>query len=203
MRKTTLSLIIFIAAAIIVLQSCYPGDELTYSDTDIVATFYDKDADFANYVTYIMSDTIYTFDDENQSLIPADDINLTSKATILNGIENNLEDFGFNSTSNPSDADVVIAVIVTSSTWVSGGCYSGYWSYWYPYYGWCYPVYYTYDTGTIIIAMIDKSVTEDRPGLWIATINGLLGDASSELQSRIKQNIDQAFSQSPYLGEGK
>ena len=203
MRKTTLSLIIFIAAAIFILQSCYPGDELTYSDTDIVATFYDKDADFSNYDTYIMSDTIYTFDDESQSLIPNDDISLTNKTTILNGIESNLEDIGFNSTSNPSDADVVIAVVVTSSTWVGGGCYYGYWSYWYPYYSWCYPVYYTYDTGTIIIAMIDKSVTEERPGLWIATINGLLGDANAELQSRINQNIDQAFTQSPYLGEGK
>ena len=203
MRKTTLSIIIFIAAAIFILQSCYPGDELTYSDTDIVATFYDKDADFSNYDTYIMSDTIYTFDDESQSLIPNDDISLTNKTTIFNGIESNLEDIGFNSTSNPSDADVVIAVIVTSSTWVGGGCYYGYWSYWYPYYSWCYPVYYTYDTGTIIIAMIDKSVTEERPGLWIATINGLLGDANAELQSRINQNIDQAFTQSPYLGEGK
>jgi len=201
MRKTTLSIIIFIAAAIFILQSCYPGDELTYSDTDIVATFYDKNADFSNYDTYIMSDTIYTFDDESQSLIPSDDISLTNKTTILNGIESNLEDVGFTSTSNPLDADVVIAAIVTSSTWVGGGCYSGYWSYWYPYYGWCYPVYYTYDTGTIIIAMIDKTTTEDRPGLWIAAINGLLGDTSAELQSRINQNIDQAFSQSPYLGE--
>jgi len=203
MRKTTLSIIIFIAAAIFILQSCYPGDELTYSDTDIVATFYDKNADFSNYDTYIMSDTIYTFDDESQSLIPNDDISLTNKTTIFNGIESNLEDIGFNSTSNPSDADVVIAVIVTSSTWVGGGCYYGYWSYWYPYYSWCYPVYYTYDTGTIIIAMIDKSVTEERPGLWIATINGLLGDANAELQSRINQNIDQAFTQSPYLSEEK
>lgn len=203
MRKTKISLLILFAAAAVILQSCYPGEELTYSDTDIVATFYDKEADFSNYDTYIMSDTIYTFDDENQSLIPNDDLSPTNKAAILNGIENNLEDIGFNSTSNPSDADVVIAVIATSSTWVGGGCYYGYWSYWYPYYGWCYPVYYTYDTGTIIIAMIDKSVTEERPGLWIAAINGLLDDTSAGLESRINQNIDQAFSQSPYLGEGK
>jgi hypothetical protein len=185
------------------LQSCYPGDELTYSDTDIVATFYDEEADFSNYDTYIMSDTVYTFDDESQSLIPNDDISPTNKATILNGIENNLEDIGFNSTSNPTDADVVIAVIATSSTWVGGGCYSGYWSYWYPYYGWCYPVYYTYDTGTIIIAMIDRTVIDDKPGLWIAAINGLLDDTSAGLESRINNNIDQAFDQSPYLGEGK
>jgi hypothetical protein len=201
MRKTTLSLIIFIAAAIVVLQSCYPGDELTYSDTDIVATFYDKNADFANYNTYIMSDTIYTFNDENQSLVPADDV--TNETDILKRIKSNLKEIGFDSTSTPSEADVVIAVIVTSSTWVGGGCYYGYWSYWYPYYSWCYPVYYTYDTGTIIIAMIDKSVTEERPGLWIATINGLLSDSNADLQSRINKNIDQAFSQSPYLGEGK
>ena len=31
-------------------------------------------------------------------------------------------------TNNPSSADVFIAAIVTSSTWVSGGCYGGYWS---------------------------------------------------------------------------
>jgi hypothetical protein len=31
----------------------------------------------------------------------------------------------------------------------------------------------------------------------------LLDDTNAGLESRINQNIDQAFSQSPYLGEGK
>ncbi|NUM62377.1 MAG: hypothetical protein HUU44_09555, partial [Ignavibacteriaceae bacterium] len=63
MRKSTLSLIILIAATIVLLQSCYPGEELTYSDTDIVATFYDKEANFATKTTYAMPDTIYRLDE--------------------------------------------------------------------------------------------------------------------------------------------
>ena len=40
--KKTLLILIMTVAALLILQSCYPGEELTYSDADIVATFYDK-----------------------------------------------------------------------------------------------------------------------------------------------------------------
>lgn len=198
MRKTTLSLIIFISAAIVVLQSCYPGDELTYSDTDIIATFYDKDANFATKLTYAMPDTIYRLDEEGNPIVDigANDDN------ILNKIKDGLEGYGFTEAATPADADVAVFSVITTSSWVSGGCYSSWYSWYYPYYGWCYPVYYTYDVGTLIIVMVEKT-TEERNGLWVAAMNGLLGDSNAGTADRINNGIEQAFSQSPYLGEGK
>jgi len=198
MRKTTFSLIIFIAAAIFVLQSCYPGDELTYSDTDIIATFYDKAADFATKSTYAMPDTIYRLDEEGNPIVDPG----ANDASILTKIKDGLEAYGF-TPETPANADVIVFAVISTSTWVSGGCYSGWYSWYYPYYGWCYPVYYTYDTGTLLIAMIEKDTTEEKDGLWVAAMNGLLGDNNSGTLSRVNQGIEQAFSQSPYLGAGK
>lgn len=200
MRKTTLSLIIFIAAAIVVLQSCYPGDELTYSDTDIVATFYDKEADFSTKLTYAMPDTIYRLDDEGNPIVDvgANDQNIIDK------VKDELEGYGFTEAATPAAADVIVFSVITTTSWVSGGCYYDWWyGWWYPYYGWCYPVYYTYDTGTLLIAMLDNDATEARTGLWVAAMNGLLGDSNAGTLSRVNEGIEQAFSQSPYLGTGK
>jgi len=200
MRKSTLSLIILIAATIVLLQSCYPGEELTYSDTDIVATFYDKEANFATKTTYAMPDTIYRLDENGNPIV---DPGTNDQATI-NKIKEELEDYGFTEAATTADADVLVISVVTTTSWVSGGCYYDWWyGWWYPYYGWCYPVYYTYDTGTLLVAMLDNDATEARTGLWVAAMNGLLGDNNAGTLDRIKDGIEQAFSQSPYLGEGK
>lgn len=46
--RTTLSLMLLVLALAVVLQSCYPGEELTPADTDLIATFFDKEADFSS-----------------------------------------------------------------------------------------------------------------------------------------------------------
>lgn len=204
MRKTKISLLLLFASAAIILQSCYPGDELTYSDTDIVATFYDKEADFSTKLTYAMPDEIYRLDENGD---PISDPGPNDQAA-MNKIKDELDAYGFTEIQNPdtltNKPDVLIVAIVTTTSWVSGGCYYDWWyGWWYPYYGWCYPVYYTYDTGTLLVAMLDNSATEARTGLWVATMNGLLGDSNSSTLSRINSGIEQAFSQSPYLGTGK
>lgn len=198
LRKGFISLM-FLSFAVLVLQSCYPYDDIDVNEADVVATFYDNGANFANLVNYAMSDTIFTFGSNGETLVPSDDISSTNANAILNAINSNLQDLGFvDKTATPSEADVVIAAIVTSSTWVSGGCYGGYYSYWYPYYSYCYPVAYTYTTGTILIVMAEKQAGST---VWIAGINGIINGTVTT--SRINEDIDQAFIQSPYLGDGK
>jgi hypothetical protein len=209
MKKTSLKMflrkglifLMFLSAAAIVLQSCYPYDDQTPANSDVVATFYEEGTNFANLVNYAMSDTIYTFGTGSDNLVPNDDISSSNANAILNSIKSNLANYGFvDKTSTPADADVFVAAIVTSSTWVSGGCYGGYWSYWYPYYGWCYPVAYTYTTGTLLIVMAEKE-TNSTKGVWVAGCNGVV--SSTVTTSRINSDINQAFQQSPYLGNGK
>jgi len=199
MRKTTFSLIIFIAAAIFVLQSCYPGDEITYSDSDIVATFYDKEAEFSTLVKYAMPDEIIRLDDEGN---PINDPGVNDQLAI-NRIKSNLDQAGFTEITNPDSItnipDVLVIAFANQSTWVSGGCYSSWYSWYYPYYGWCYPVYYTYDIGSLVIVMIDP--TESRNALWVAALNGILEDTNAGIAARVTDGIDQAFNQSPYLNK--
>jgi Domain of unknown function (DUF4136) len=199
MRKTTFSLIIFIAAAMVILQSCYPGDEITYSDSDIVATFYDKEADFSTKLTFAMPDEIIRLDDEGN---PINDPGVNDQLAI-NRIKSNLDQAGFTEITNPDSItnipDVLVIAFANQSTWVSGGCYSSWYSWYYPYYGWCYPVYYTYDIGTLVIVMVDP--TESRNAFWVAALNGILEDTNAGIAARVTDGIDQAFTQSPYLNK--
>jgi hypothetical protein len=52
--------------------------------------------------------------------------------------------------------------------------------------------------------MTDPDNTIIENALWTAAINGLItGSGAADISNRIDNNIDQAFIQSPYLGEGK
>ena len=192
----TISIMLLFLALAVGLYSCYPGDEITAADTDIVATFFDKDANFATKVKYAMPDVIIRLDEEGN---PINDPGVNDQLAITR-IKSNLEDAGFEYLDNPDSLtnvpDVLVIVFANQSTWVSGGCYSSWYS-WYYYYGWCYPVYYTYDIGSLIIVMLDPN--ESKNALWVAALNGILEDTNAGIADRLTDGIDQAFAQSPYL----
>jgi hypothetical protein len=211
MKKTSIKMflrkgiifLMFLSASVIVLQSCYPYDDLTPEDTDVVVTFYDEGTNFTNLVTYAIPDTIYTFNSSGD-IVPSEDISSSSANQILTSLNNNLQESGYTpQQGNQADADVHVFALVTSSTWVSGGCYGGYWSYWYPYYGWCYPVAYTYTTGSLFVVMLNPAKTGDSQAVWFAGVNGILSSTNASNASRINSDIDQAFNQSPYLRGSK
>ena len=190
--------LMFLSLAVIVLQGCYPYDDQTVADADVVATFYDQGTNFSTLTTYYMPNRVSEIGSGGEIDTTAD---ITYSQQILTAVNNNMEEMGFQATSQ-ANADVLVEALVSSSTWVSGGCYGGYWSYWYPYYGWCYPVAYTYTTGTILIVMSVPG-TNDFKTVWVAGINGVLNDTNASIASRINNDIDQAFNQSPYLRGSK
>lgn len=197
--------LLFLSASVILLQSCYPYDDLTPEDTDVVVTFYDDGTSFSALKYYAFADTVYTFNSSGD-IVPSEDISSSSANQILNSINNNMQEMGFTKlTSNIATADSIVHVfaLVTSSTWVSGGCYGGYWSYWYPSYGWCYPVAYSYTTGSLVVVMLDPAKTGDSQAVWFAGANGILSSTNASNASRINSDIDQAFNQSPYLRGSK
>ena len=53
--------------------------------------------------------------------------------------------------------------------------------------------------------MIDRQNRATEPNaIWVAGINGVLeGSTQASLTSRLNAGINQAFEQSPYLGDGK
>jgi len=193
----SLSTLLILVSLVFALQSCYPGDEITAADTDIIATYYDKEANFATKLTYSIPDKIIRLDENGD---PIDDPGANDQQ-ILNKINDELESAGYDLITNPDSLtnrpDVLVVAFANQSTWVSGGCYSSWYSWYYPYYGWCYPVYYTYDIGTLLIVMIDPN--ESKNALWVAAMNGILEDTNAGILDRVLDGIDQAFTQSPYL----
>jgi hypothetical protein len=194
----SLLLMLFISICFI-LVSCYPGDALTAADTDVIATFFNPNADFSTKMTYAIPDSVVRVDEDGNPISDPGQFD----QQIINGIKENLQQLGYTEEQNPANADVLVVAFVTTTTWASGGCYTWWYGWWYPYPGWCYPVVYTYTTGTLIIAMADPQNQESSDALWVAGINGILEDTSSGIGTRLNNNIDQAFKQSPYLGEGK
>ena len=187
-----LAAIVFGSAAFFV--SCYPGEELTISDLDIVATFFAPGADFSTKQTYTMPTFIF---DLNDSSMQSD----AAAQEVLDVIDENMQELGY-TVADTASADVRMVAFKTSSTWVGGSCYPSY----YPYYwGWCYPVTYSYETGTFLIVMLDNSDrTTEAVALWVAGLNGTLeGSTTASLTNRLHDGIHQAFEQSPYLGDGK
>ncbi len=193
--------------------SCYPGDQLTVEDSDVVVTLFDDQADFASKQSYAMPDSIVHIVAGGG----ADDISRDYDAEILTQVASNMGALGFTREIDPDLADVLMLVSVAANEQVgyTGYPWGGYWGWYYGYppgWGWgYYPWYggggtvYTYRTGTIFMQMIDHaaadSVQEKVPTVWIGALNGLVeGDAVEE---RILSGIDQAFAQSPYLGYGK
>jgi hypothetical protein len=199
---------LLLAAALFI--SCYPGDELTISETDTVVTVFDKNADFSTKMTYAMPDTILHLITEDER----DDISRKYDASILNQIANHMDELGYTRVVDPAAADVHVLTAVSVRDYVGYAYYGGWWNYWYgyypPYWGW-YPYYpaggvaYSYSIGTVFILMEDPNQPAVNgtpvPPIWIAALNGLAD--SSTNANRIENGLDQAFAQSQYLGEGK
>lgn len=209
------------------LSSCYPGDDVTYSDLDLVTTAYDQEIDFQQLQSYYLYDSVVhikdTLDESNNV-----DISRDFDGLILDLVKQNMSDFGYaredNPTINPPDVVVTVSAMATKN-------YAVY--YYYPYYywgwgwgwyykntentknsdyygwGWYYPPYWggsyitSYTIGTLVINMHDvrnaTTETDSIPTIWTADINGLLGSSAPTTQSRLEYNINQAFKQSQYL----
>lgn len=207
MRMRPAAALAALLAAAALFGSCYPGDDLTVSETDIVVTAFNQDIDFATLTTYALNDTVVHLVPDGED----DDITRAYDDEILQEVRDNLNDLGFTEVVDPDAADALVVVAVTVSD------YTGYYSYspcyyycWYypPGWGWYYPPYmasYSFSVGTIIINMAERvdpgSSEGDVPVAWVGALNGY--SSSSSNLTRIRGGIDQAFAQSQYLGAGK
>lgn len=225
-RKKQLYILLIICIAGI-FGSCYYDYGLETANSDVVATFYDKNYDFGTVSTYYLKDSVVYIASDGTTYNHQYDQNIYS------AVKTNLDALGWQlDTISGDTADVVVLLGAASSTTTVYGDYDwyDYWG-WYPYwgwygansapkdgpywydYGWYYPWYgggydysYTYTSGTILVIITDPSTknvtTETLPVSWIAACNGLVGESSSgNPVTRINTDIKQAFSQSPYLSE--
>jgi len=194
------------------LISCYPGDDISPAQSDIVVTVFDHSADFSTKLTYARPPDVCAISDPGQPACdPLSGLDASTEQQILASIDANMAAMGF-TPANPPDPtatspvapDVTVLPFVTKNTWTGYSCYPYYWG-WYGGYGWCYPYAYTFTTGTLLIVMEDPvNPPANSQSLWTAGINGLVsGSSTSQINQRVNNTINQAFKQSSYLGAGK
>jgi hypothetical protein len=200
---------------VILISSCYPGGAEYVDELDVVYTNYDPEFDFDSQNTFSLPDSVVEIDDENFLDPDGNDhpefIDPVHGDVILAQIRQNMLDLGWLEVDKDANPDVVILPSV--STTVNLFYYYDwyYWNWWYPGWGpgwgWWYPGYYPpavsgYRSGSVLIQMTyPKGIgaNENIPVEWTAIVNGVLEGSTSSLNARLKQTIDQAFKQSPYL----
>ena len=211
MRASLYFYITFIAIA---GWGCHPEpDTAKLIDQMVVSTNYDPEADFTAYSTYaIPTDTIgFVSNNSDDTIIVSPES--TFPRHVLTAIRQKMSDRGYTRVSRNEDPDIGVNVMVVNdfnlfqevvypgSYGYPGSYYGGYWGYG-SYYSYPYVNTYAYNTGVLIIELVDlKNRTLDNKVkvVWDA----YLGDVYSTID-RLKQSteaIDQAFIQSPYLGK--
>jgi hypothetical protein len=206
------NLIYALTAACLLSWGCQPEpDAAKLIDDMVVSTNYDPEADFDGYLTYaIPTDTIgYISNTSNDTILvsPKSDF----PRHVLTAIRQNLDARGYTRVAREEDPDVGINVLVVNDFNVfqeivypgyygyPGNYYPGYWGYG-SYYYYPYINTYAYNTGVLIIEMVDlKNRTPDNKVkvVWDAYIGDLYSTIDRLPTSA--RAIDQAFFQSPYL----
>jgi len=220
LRRVTV--VAILVAALMAMFSCYPNGPQDAEEFDVVATFYDQDADFSVFSNFASrTDSIHQVDiggAENLQLSHDHD------AEILALINQKFTDRGYTRENDPAtnrpDMAVLVAAAATteydpyaSSPWFS------YWGTWFSdslevdadvtwgldYSWYSGSVVYSYDVGSLVIMLLDirniddQTARADIPVLWMGTFNALLSGNEATIVGRVEKGIDQMFEQSQYL----
>lgn len=187
-----------------VSMGCYQGFD-SVDDSDVVITVEDDDTDYETIQTYVISDVVYDLDDLQRA---PDGTRLTDfDAVILDTIDENMADLGYqletDPENNPPDVAVLVGGVVSTNwtwVWLPG------WDPWWPDYP---PSYYppvgipaSYKVGTLVMVMAqigDRQQDDPVEISWVGLLDGVVSSRQSTNERRVVDSINQAFRQSPYL----
>ncbi|MCX2743935.1 DUF4136 domain-containing protein [Mangrovivirga sp. M17] len=212
MRKYIFKTIYFSIILMLTISfiSCQPGGAEYVSDLDVVLTDYDDQFDFNSVNTYAIPDEIVEIESNDPGNGDQPDfLDPVFAEPILNKINENMQNNGWQRVDEDQNPDVVVFPSYTTTTNLFYYYDWWYWDWWYPGYGpgwgWWYPyppVVTGYTTGSVLIQMTDANNTilnDQIPVLWTMIVNGLLQGSNASIIQRINTSIDQGFEQSPYL----
>jgi hypothetical protein len=165
-------------------------------------------ANFGNYKTYYLSDSVGQIASDSRDSFWVDD----KSKQLVNTVKANMNERGYTFVPKGSKPDIGLVLTAIKNInigaiypgwWYGGywgGCYWGYCGY-PPYYGYGYPIYYEITTGTVVIDMVDvknAGSSQNLPVIWTSVNSGGLGYSFDDLQLAIDA-INQSFTQSPYI----
>ncbi len=203
MNATKLTWII--ATGMILTASCskYPPASERLLEDLVVYTKYDTKANFKDYNTFYMSDSVTYIDAKDTGWYYNQNVK-----EVTHRIAANLTALGYTRSYNSKTADLALGIAMVKNInvsvyypgwwWGYPGYYppdywGGYQGYYYPY----YPVYVSsYSTGTILIDMMDLKypTAEKKIAIrWNAVIRALL--TGRHTLAEVEQAVDQAFRQ--------
>ena len=177
----------------------------------LVYTAPSKDVDLSKYMTFDIADSVLVIGDKAKPYYSQSN----NALALIQAYRTNMENRGYIYTPSNPDADLGIQLTYIIKTerfyqyydndpywWLD---YPGYWpsGYWGNWYGWYYPypVSYTYTTNALVGEMVDLTTEEGKALkiIWSCYIGGPAGYSTQDDVNRMKNSVDQAFAQSPYL----
>lgn len=212
MKRLKAGIVLWVLALTVFFSACRPSALEYITDYDLVVTNYNPDYNFSAVNTYFLPDSVVFITDNPGQVDHRYD------NAILASVKRNLDALGWTQlpAAPGNKADVVVLVGAAAATYASCAsycwyCYWGWypgWGYyppaWGPGWGWGYPpttICSSYSTGSVFVSITnpDDAAANKMPVEWTGVMNGLLEGSESSIKSRLSTNIDQMFTQSPYL----
>lgn len=194
------------------LVSCKKNPDLSrLSSAFVVQTTRDKQANFSNFSTYYISDTIYYVSNASSQ-----DTFIAGPAanTIIGEIKRQMNSRGYTFVGRPRRPDILLDAIAirqvnNGQIWPPGWWWGfpggpvicdfwGCWPVWNP----LPPVTFQYSVGDFIIEFFDVKnapTTGKLQYAWLAQLSGVLSSTDATNVNRTVTGIQEAFAQSPYI----
>ena len=208
--------ILFFSALALLAVACHKEPYPQDSDAEyLVYTEPAKDVNFAEFQTFDIADSLLVIGESKKPQYSQSN----NALALIQAYRTNMEKLGYIYTPSNPDADLGIQLTYIVKTerfvqyynndpywWLD---YPGYWpsGYWGNWTGWYYPypVTYTYTTNALITDMVDLTPARDSSSplkiVWSCYIGGPAGYSVQNDVDRMKESINQAFAQSPYLSK--
>lgn len=198
---------IYFVFILLFFNACYPDSGIYPEETDLVYTNYTSGVDFAQIKYYKMHDSVLRISEEGENYKYFSDYD----ELLMSHFENNLQLRGFVNVDEQDSLQADVLVVISDLSYVQ----VNYYWYYIPY-GYFYPDYYdedmnayyplpppsmvTFSTSSfIMVDMLEYHPTESNDSLqiyWRGIGEGIL---TPNMESRLVNNIDRMFLQSPYL----
>lgn len=206
--------IFLIPAVIILAVACHKEPYIDGDNEYLVYTSPSKNVDFTSYRTFDLADSLLIIGQSSKPVYSQSD----NALALIQAVRTNMEKMGYIYTPSNPAADLGIQMTYVIKTeryvqyyndpywWLD---YPGYWSpgFWGNYTGFYYPypVTYTYSTNSLMIDMVNLTTPqtgdEALEVVWSAYIGGPAGSSVTSDVNRMKDAINQAFTQSSYLAK--
>lgn len=159
--------IFYLACLAVFAVSCEKDPDLNKLDSNyVVYTDYDKDANFGSYNTFFLPDSILEAGSSNHASYWKDE----NALSIIDEVSTIMQERGYQRITdaeqkNNADLGLQLTYVTQTNQVITGGYWGGWWDYgywgpWWDSWYYSYPISYSYDTGTLIMEMVDLTRQE-------------------------------------------